>query len=53
LNNTVEQGIYNILGQQLIDTVVGPENNTIDISTLHTGTYIIRIQNQSARLIVE
>jgi len=53
LNNTLELGIYNILGQQLIDTVVGPENNTIDISTLHTGTYIIRIQNQSARLIVE
>ncbi|MEM7084606.1 MAG: T9SS type A sorting domain-containing protein [Bacteroidota bacterium] len=35
--------VYNILGQQLINKVVGVSQGTLDVSNLETGTYLMKV----------
>jgi len=47
LNLTQEYNvaIYNVLGQKVKDQIVNPNSNTINISNLNTGVYLIKIKD--------
>lgn len=40
---TVE--VYNIIGQKIKEQAISPENNTIDVSSLSNGAYILKLQD--------
>ena len=42
--------IYNVLGEVVFENEVSSSNNTVDLSKLSTGSYIIRVNGQSINL---
>ncbi|WP_366187104.1 T9SS type A sorting domain-containing protein [Flavobacterium ovatum] len=50
-NHNIE--IYTISGQKIVSKSISPTNNTIDINSLSTGIYILKIDNQFIQKIIK
>lgn len=44
--------IYSLMGERLLSTKIGPNNKTINVSTLPSNIYLVKIDNQISKLII-
>lgn len=53
LKDLVNVTIYNLLGQRILERTIGPNTNTVDVSNLAMGTYLVRVNHQVIRLVIK